>query len=119
MQDTPKNFYKKLLGRSGELKAVNHLKKKGYKILEKNFVTPYGEADIVCLKNGEIVFVEVKTRTNEKFGLPREAVDIKKQEKYRKIANYYILNKHLEDSSISFLVVEILKGQINLIEDAF
>ena len=67
--------------------VINHLKKKGYKILEKNFVSPFGEADIICLKNDEIVFVEVKTRQSEKFGLPREAVDIKKQENYRKIAN--------------------------------
>lgn len=119
MQIAPKNFYKKLLGRNGELKAVNHLKRKGYKILDKNYQTPFGEADIICSYNGEIVFVEVKTRTSDKFGLPKEAVDSKKQEKYRKIASYYILTNKLEEVSVSFLVVEILKGQINVIENAF
>ena len=46
MQIAQKNFYKKLLGRVGEKKACAFLKDNGYKILETNYRTPFGEIDI-------------------------------------------------------------------------
>ncbi len=119
MSNSQKNLYKKLLGYLGEKKAKNFLKKQGYKILYSNYVTPYGEADIIAKKGDETVFVEVKTRTNEKFGRPCEAVDNKKQERYRRICEYYFMQNNLEIQKISFAVVEILKNQINFIENAF
>ena len=50
MSDTQKNLYKKLLGRKGELIAQNFLKKQGYKIIANNYVTKFGEADIIAKK---------------------------------------------------------------------
>ena len=119
MSNTQKNLYKKLLGYLGEKKAQKYLKKQGYEILLTNYVTPYGEADIVCQKGSETVFIEVKTRTNEKFGRPCEAVDTKKQERYRRICEYYFLQNKMEMQNVSFAVIEILKNQINFIENAF
>ena len=120
MQIAQKNFYKKLLGRAGELKAAEFLKKKKYEILEKNFRTHLGEIDIIAKdSDGTIVFVEVKTRSDESYGLPCEAVDIKKQEKYIRVASEYLLRKKLTEEPCRFDVVEIENGKINHIENAF
>ncbi len=119
MQNSQKDFYKKLLGISGEQLTRKRLKRLGYNILENNYVTPFGEADIIAKKGEELVFVEVKTRSNLKYGLPSEAVNLKKQQKYINIANYYLQQNNLYDVQVSFMVAEVLKGKVNLITDAF
>lgn len=119
MQTAQKNFYKKLLGRVGETKSVKFLKKQGYKIIERNFKTRVGEIDIIARKNDELVFVEVKTRSSDCYGAPSEAVNRKKQEKYFKVAQEYILKKNMADCNCRFDVVEVENGQINHIENAF
>ena len=119
MQNSPKNLYKKLLGLTGEKLAVKELKKLGYKVISTNYVTPFGEADIVCKKGDTLVFAEVKTRTSNKFGTPAEAVDYKKQKKYRDIATYYLKSHSETEVEISFLVVEVMDGSVNIITDAF
>jgi len=65
---------KKNLGALGEKIAAKLLRENKYKILAKNFHTRFGELDIVALDGDTLVFVEVKTRTNAKFGLPEEAI---------------------------------------------
>ena len=119
MQIAQKNFYKKFLGKVGEKKAVDFLKKNGYKILETNYKTHVGEIDIIAENQGYIVFIEVKTRSGDEFGQPSEAVTKKKQEKYFKVATEYLMRKDKIDSLCRFDVVEIENGQINIIIDAF
>ena len=119
MQTSQKNLYKKLLGRRGELKAKKYLKKAGYKILESNFATRFGEIDLIAKKDGVICFVEVKTRKNIDFGYPAEAVGKVKQEKYVIVANEYLQRKGLTDKICRFDVIEVLGGEINHIENAF
>jgi putative endonuclease len=77
------------LGPAGEDIAVRYLQKKGLRIIYRNYKTPVGEADIVAGDKETIVFVEVKTRSSEKFGEPFEAVTSRKREKLKKIALYY------------------------------
>ncbi len=119
MQFAQKNFYKKFLGRVGENKACEFLKKAGYKILEKNYKTFIGEIDIIAKDKDTIVFVEVKTRMDDGFGSPSEAVNRKKQEKYYKVASEYLQKNRENDSPCRFDVIEIQDGQINHIIDAF
>jgi len=119
LQIAQKNFYKKLLGRVGEQKAAEYLEKKGYKIIEKNYKTHVGEIDLIACDGQDIVFVEVKTRSSDAFGLPSEAVDSKKQEKYYKVADEYLLKTKKKDLSSRFDVIEIENGQINHIINAF
>ncbi len=120
MQIAQKNFYKKFLGRVGENKAVEFLKEQGYKILDKNYKTRVGEIDIVCEADGEIVFVEVKTRSNDRYGSPSLAVDYQKQRKYFLVATSYLLKKFgTEDKNCRFDVIEIEDGKINHIINAF
>ena len=119
MQIAQKNFYKKFLGKFGEEKAGEYLKNKGYKILKTNYKTHVGEIDLI-VKDGEvIVFVEVKTRSGQEFGSPSEAVTLKKQQKYYKVAEEYLIKEKKTDSVCRFDVVEIENGQINHILDAF
>ena len=119
MPNSQKDVHKKLLGLKGEKLAQKHLKGLGYKILKTNYVTPFGEADIVCSYDSAIVFVEVKTRSSLAFGTPKDAVNYKKQKKYKQIAEYYMLTNKLEDVEISFAVVEVFEDEVNLITDAF
>lgn len=89
----------------------------GFSLVEKNYKTPYGEADLVMKKDGSTYFIEVKTRSGTLFGDPKDAVDKKKIEKYGKISEYY-LQSH-EDEDIRFCVAEVLNGEINVLYDAF
>lgn len=63
-----------ITGQQGEDEAVQFLKKRGYKIVERNFKKPQGDIDIVALEDDTLVFVEVKTRYSKAYGLPIEAV---------------------------------------------
>ncbi len=119
MQIAQKNFYKKLLGRVGEKKAEDFLKRKGYKILETNYKTHLGEIDIIAEDKGVTVFIEVKMRSSYDYGYASEAVNHKKQEKYFKVATEYLIRKGKMEELCRFDVVEIQDGQINLIIDAF
>jgi len=72
--------YQKEIGNKGEQLAADYLKDKGYHLLDYNFHTRYGELDLVMLEKGIIVFVEVKTRTSNAFGLPEESITPSKME---------------------------------------
>ena len=119
MQIAQKNFYKKFFGKIGEKKAAEFLKKKGYKIIEVNYKTHYGEIDIIASKKRCIVFVEVKARESDAFGRPGEAVNYYKQQKIRKVATTYLKFNKKIDASCRFDVIEILGDEINHIENAF
>jgi putative endonuclease len=87
------------LGRAGELKAAEFLKKAGYKIIKKNYRTPFGEIDIIALDGETLVFVEVKTRSSDDYGAPSEAVNQKKQEKYVRTALSFLQKEKKTDFS--------------------
>ena len=98
---------KKRIGKFGEDLAVIYLKRIGYKILERNFRCRVGEVDIIAKDVEEIVFIEVKTRTNNTYGEPSEAVDYIKKEHIIKTANYYLYKNKLYNKSIRFDVIEV------------
>ena len=60
MPHSPQDLHKKVLGKKGETLAKKFLKKQGLKILEENFRTPFGEADVIAQSGDEIIFIEVK-----------------------------------------------------------
>ena len=114
---------KKELGKQGEEIAIRFLKKKGYRILLRNYVCKMGEMDIIAREKDTLVFVEVKTRTSTAFGPPQLAVNSAKQMQLSKVALYFLKEKKLEEVKARFDVVAILlrpKGEeIELIKDAF
>ena len=87
------------LGRRGEAIAVSFLKRQGYKIIERNYRSKLGEIDIIAREKDNIVFVEVKTRRSDDFGLPQEAVSYRKQYRLTKIALGYLAYHRLRGMS--------------------
>lgn len=78
------------LGRLGERLAAEKLSDAGYQILERNFRCRYGEIDIIARDGEDLVFVEVKTRRGNAYGLPEEAVTWRKQRTIIQVAEYYL-----------------------------
>jgi putative endonuclease len=77
------------VAKKGEDLASNYLKKKGYKIIERNFRQGYGEIDIIATHKDTLVFVEVKTRRNKSFGTPLESITPWKLKALVKTAMFY------------------------------
>ncbi|MBU1179508.1 YraN family protein [Patescibacteria group bacterium] len=108
---------RKSLGRLGEELAVSFLKKKGYKILETNFVIKgFGELDIICKKKDKIVFVEVRTKSSRFFGTPEESITPKKQQKLMALAHCYLSTKkwHYKDFAIDGVFVEFRREECEI-----
>ena len=108
-------------GKIGESIALKYLINNRANILETNYRINSGEIDIIAKINEELVFIEVKSRSNIKFGYPSEAVDYKKVRKITNTAKYYIFKNNLNNVPIRFDVIEIyLKDKkINHIVNAF
>lgn len=117
-QNKPIGFY-------GEETAESYLKSIGYNIISRNFRCNIGEIDMVARDGKYIVFIEVKTRYDRKYGYPCEAVTKGKQYKIYKTAQYYILKNKIEKSYFRFDVIEVLLNRssneykVNLIKNAF
>jgi len=106
-----------IVGKKGEDLAVKFLKKKGYKVIERNFrADRFGEIDIIAKDKNELVFVEVKTKTNEQFGSPEEEFTYQKKKKmYRAIQNY-LFKKYLTscDWRADLIAIDIVDEKIDI-----
>ena len=113
--------FNKLKGSVGEDIALKYIKRHlKYKIIETNYTCDIGEIDIVAKDNKIVVFIEVKYRTSDMYGLPREAVNASKQRKIKQTAISYLkFNNLYEKVDVRFDVVDILDDQITYIEGAF
>lgn len=101
-------MYKRhIIGKVGENLAVKYLEQIGYKVVERNFECRQGEIDIIALDKNEIIFIEVKTRTNIKFGSPIEAVNEAKQKHLLKAVEYYLYSRNLENEFVRIDVIEM------------
>ena len=110
----------------GEALAAEYLEARGCRIVEKEWRCRFGEIDLIAEKDGMLLFVEVKLRTNLQYGMPREYVTAKKQEKLRAAALLY-LSMHGLDVPTRFDVAEVCTDahhsarstRIEYIENAF
>ncbi len=85
----------------------------------RNYVTPFGEADIVAKsRDGYTCFVEVKARQTDLYGLPSEAVNAEKQRRYRAMAGYYCTMLR-EEVPIRFDVASVLEKEVEYFENAY
>ena len=91
----------------GEDLAGIYLRNNGYRMIERNFKAKQGEIDILARDTNEIVFIEVKTRTNIHYGRPAEAVDLKKQKHIIKAVEYYLYVRKLEEEFVRIDIIEI------------
>jgi len=89
-QDKPK------IGRYGEDVAVNYLQERGYSIQARNLRLLRHEMDIVAERDGVLIFVEVKTRTNEAFGKGFEQITPQKQQRMARFSQLYLQKQEME-----------------------
>lgn len=110
-------------GKFGEKLGEEYLIQQGYRILERNLRSPFGEIDLVAEHKGSLVFIEIKTRRDESFGFPEESVTRTKQKKLIQLANWY-LARHFKNGSspvrFDVLAIQIQneKHLIRLIQNA-
>lgn len=97
---------KKSVGELGEKTAIKFLKKNKYKIRVKNFISKYGEIDIICENKEYIVFVEVKTRKVNTIISGVYAVNTAKQNHIFKTATVYMNTYHI-DKQPRFDIIEV------------
>lgn len=102
-----KMYLRHEIGKIGEEIAVKYVMGLGYKIIERNFYANQGEIDIIAKDKKEMVFIEVKTRTNLFFGKPIEAVTNQKQKHLIRTVKYYLYLKHMENEYIRLDVIEV------------
>jgi putative endonuclease len=111
-----------VLGKLGEELAVAHLQKKGYEIMDTNWVFQKAEIDIIAKKDTVLAIVEVKTRSTIDFGLPQDFVKPKKIQLLVKAVNEYVIQRNIQ-LDVRFDIIAIHKDGKNFsiehLEDAF
>ncbi len=94
------------VGKWGEWIAEEYLKAHQYEIVERNARTPFGEIDIVA-RLGEItIFLEVKTRTSNKMGLPEESITPRKRQHMLDAAQHYAAEHEIDHWQIDLIAIE-------------
>lgn len=115
-----KVWSRRYVGNRQESRVQEFLQGQGYEILARNFYTRRGEIDLIAKKDGYLVFVEVKYRADERFGVPEEAVDYRKQKKIIGAARCYMYQHRLPvDTPCRFDVAGVLGDEIRITENAF
>lgn len=94
------------IGKWGEEIATAYLMQEGHEIIGRNIRTPYGEIDIVAKQNNITLFIEVKTRTSNKMGLPEESITAKKREHMIACAEHYAMKNEVNQWQIDVISIE-------------
>ena len=114
---------KRLIGILGEKLVCKWYTDRKYKLIGVNYKTRFGEIDIIAQNRNTIVFVEVKTRKDDKFYSAKEAVTYTKQQKIKSAAALYLSSHKIDDMYVRFDVAEVYHPDknplINVIENAF
>jgi putative endonuclease len=115
---------KDAVGAYGERVAVRHLEDAGYAVLDRNWRSRAGELDVVAVRGGVVVFVEVKCRRTAAFGVPLAAVTPGKAARLRAVATDWLAAHGLADAAVRFDVVSVVRpvsgaGVVEHVEAAF
>lgn len=104
---------KREIGAFGEKLAEDFLKKKKYKIIARNFQSKFGEIDLVCRDKKQLVFVEVKLKRNEDFGLPEEEFNFFKRKRLKKAIVSYLKEKEIKEENwrVDLIAIELKKDE--------
>ncbi len=110
-------------GLFGENLACDYLQKQDFEIIKRNFRYKKGEIDVICKKENTLIFVEVKYRTSDAFGMPENSVNATKKKIFLRTANEYIFQEDWQND-IRFDIIAILhksnqEPEIMHFEDAF
>jgi putative endonuclease len=113
-----------MLGRAGEQLACDLYRKLGFEVVDRNWRCPAGEVDLIVRRADVVVFCEVKTRSNDRYGLPAEAVGAIKQARLRRLAGAWLDHRAAPPvARVRFDVVSIIvcgsETRITHLPDAF
>lgn len=114
-----------LAGRKAEDHAEGFLRRSGYRILGRNVRARFGEIDLVAQEGGVLCFVEIRSRSGERFGWPEESVTWPKRRRLLQLARWYLQKNRLEEKPVRFDVLSIVTGpgglpaRTRLIKNAF
>lgn len=100
-------YQRHILGKIGEEIACQYLEENDYEIIERNFYCRQGEIDIIAKDKNEVVFIEVKTRTNNNYGNPIDSITYYKQKHIIKSVQYYLYKRKLEKVFVRIDVIEV------------
>lgn len=102
-------YFRQEIGKWGENLACQYLEKNNYKIIERNFLCRQGEIDIIAkdINKNELIFIEVKTRSNFKYGNPADAVNKEKQKHIVEAMKYYLYKNYINNIPIRIDVIEV------------
>ncbi|MDJ0803052.1 MAG: YraN family protein [Desulfobacterales bacterium] len=110
-------------GQKAEDLAARHLKRRGYKILTRNYRTRAGEIDIIAREGKSLVFIEVKGRQSTRYGSAKAAVTPRKQRQVAKVALWYLKETDQMDAKARFDVVAVTQtgadARIEIVRNAF
>ncbi|MFP3983723.1 MAG: YraN family protein [Desulfurivibrionaceae bacterium] len=115
-------FKRQKLGKKGEDLARKHLEEAGYNVIESNYRTRSGEIDLIANDAGVLVFIEVKTRSSDRFGTPLEGVTAAKCRQISKVALEYLSRNNCQDRPARFDVVGVGIGppvRVEVVKNAF
>lgn len=119
-ENTNVTWNRRRVGSEKEAKVQEYLETLGYEIVTRNFYSKHGEIDIIANHNGYLVFIEVKYRTDERFGAPEEAVTYGKQQRILAAAKYYMYKNRVPfDTPCRFDVAGVQGEEIRITENAF
>ncbi len=110
-------------GQKAEDLAARHLKRRGYKILTRNYRTRAGEIDIIAREGKSLVFIEVKGRQSTHYGSAKAAVTPRNQRQVAKVALWYLKETDQMDAKARFDVVAVTQtgadARIEIVRNAF
>lgn len=109
-------------GRKGEEIALEYLQKKGYELVDQNYSTkigPKGEIDLIMRDKDRLIFVEVKYKQDDRFGLPEEMIDNRKLAQVKRIAQIYVVLEKPKEEKFRIDAVCILGDQIKHYENLY
>jgi putative endonuclease len=106
-------------GGRGEDRAARALRERGYRLVERNFRCKQGELDAVAYDGDTLVFVEVRTRRDARFGGGASACGVTKQRRVARVAAAYVSLRRPRFDRCRFDVVAITGDDLEIIQDAF
>jgi len=107
------------VGATSEERAVDHLLRQGYRIVERNFRCKVGELDVIARDGRTLVFVEVRSRRSAEYGSALEAVHWGKRKKVSRVAQAYLTVRRPHFETARFDVIAITGGELVHIQDAW
>ena len=120
MGDKPRNPLTTEAGHVAEELACRYLEQQGLRLVQRNYRCRTGEVDLIMRDGNQVVFVEVRSRHNSRYGTPAETITRTKQKRLSKAAAHYLLTSHT-NAPCRFDVIAILQenNQLEWIKDAF